>query len=148
MPLQAGQIYEPSDVPRRVGITQGTADISATSGTTEKALDALTISVVSGKTYTLRYLFHYTAATGSAGDGYLVRIRQGGLAGVQLTYTAADVVMSAGNVHTRVAEVDWVASSTGSQTFTCTIQRATGTGTCTTKGAASQPRQLTAYFVE
>jgi hypothetical protein len=152
---QAGDIYAPSDIPRRVGVTLGTADVSATSGTTEKTLDAVTISAVAGKTYSVRYTFHYTAATVTSGgttnmtnDGYLVRIRQGGLAGVQLTYAAADIVMAAGNVHTRYVEVDWVASVTGTQTFTTTIQRSTGSGTCIVKGAVSQPRKLEARFEE
>lgn len=145
---QAGEIYEPSAIPRRVGITQGTADLTATSGATEKVIDAVTVSVVAGKTYTLRYVFHYAWVTGSVGDGYFVRIRQGGLAGTQLTYAIADIVNVTGIVLTRIAEVDWVASSTGSQTFTTTVGRASGTGTCTIRGSASQPRQLTAQFVE
>jgi hypothetical protein len=145
---QAGDVYAPSEVPRKIGTTLGVADVTATVGTTEKTIDAITISGVIGKTYTVRYVFHYTAATGTAGDGYLVRIRQGGLAGVQLTYALADIVMAAGNVHTRVVEVEWVAAVTGTQTFTTTVQRATGAGTCTMKGAASQPRKLSVYFEE
>jgi hypothetical protein len=148
MPLQAGNIYQPSDVPRRVGVTLGVADLTATSGTTEKTVDAVTISAVAGKTYSVRYTFHYTMATGSIGDGYLMRIRQGGLAGVQLTYAQADITTIAGNVVTRYVETDWVAAVTGTQTFTTTIQRSTGTGTCTVKGAASQPRKLEARFEE
>jgi hypothetical protein len=145
---QAGDIYQPSSVPRRIGVTLGTADLTATSSTTEKTVDAVTISAVAGVTYSVRYTFHYTAATGAVGDGYLMRIRQGGLAGVQLTYAMADITMAAGNVLTRVVETDWVASVTGTQTFTTTIQRQAGTGTCTVKGAVSQPRKLEVRFEE
>lgn len=144
---QAGDIFAPSAIPRRVGLTQGIADLTATSGTTEKSVDAVTVSVVAGNTYTIRYLFHYTGTV--LNDTFLMRIRQGGLAGVQLTYSMADVTATSGGALTRYAEVDWVAASTGSQTFTTTIQRAgLATGTATVKGAASQPRKLEVRFEE
>jgi len=143
---QAGEIYSPSDIPRRVGVTLGTADLSATSGTTEKTVDATTVSVVSGKTYSVRYLFHYTGTVSA--DAFLMRIRQGGLAGVQLSYAMADVTITAGGALTGYVEVDWVASTTGSQTFTTTVQRAAGSGTLTVKGAVSQPRKLEVRFEE
>jgi hypothetical protein len=145
---QAGEIYEPSSIPRRVGITQGTADLSATVGTTEKTIDAITVSVVAGKTYSIRYLFHYAFATGGVGDAYYVRIRQGGLAGVQLTYGMADITIVAGGTLTRYVEVEWTASATGSQTFTTTVQRAGTAGTVAIRGAASQPRKLEVRYEE
>jgi hypothetical protein len=145
---QAGEIFQPSSVPRRVGVTLGISDLTPTSGATEKTVDAVTISAVAGVTYSVRYLFHYTAATGTAGDGYLMRIRIGGLAGVQLTYAQADITTIAGNVLTRYVEADWTATVTGTQTFTTTIARQTGAGTCTVKGAASQARKLEVRFEE
>lgn len=145
---QAGDIYAPSDIPRRVGVTLGTADLTATSGTTEKTIDAVTISAVAGKTYSVRYTFHYAYVTGAVGDAYYVRIRQGGLAGVQLTYAMADITITAGGTLTRYVEVDWTATVTGTQTFTTTVQRAGTGGTVALRGAVSQPRKLEVRFEE
>lgn len=142
---QAGDIADPGDIPGKIGTTLGTADLTATSAATEKTVDTLTVPVIAGRTYTIRYIFHYAWASGSTGDCYGMRIREGNASGAQLTYSNADIVNAAGAVHTRVAEVEWVAPTTGNQQFTTTIQRLSGSGTCIVRGAASQPRKLTVF---
>lgn len=131
----------------RTATTTATSDWgAATSGTTELATDVATGPVVAGRTYRLKYQFHYAGTV--AADRYFVRLREGnGTGGAQLTYHQA-VVHATGTPLPGVVELDWVCSSTNaSQSFTATYARASGTGTCTPRGASSQPRSLTLEYV-
>lgn len=132
----------------RVGDTVATADSSATnSGTNvELSVDTVTINAVSGRKYRLTWVFQYACSV--ANDRAFFRIREGsGTGGNQLTVgqfvaPVANTALSGGPII-----VDWTASSTGSQTFSGTIQRASGTGSVTRRAATSQPAYLTAEYV-
>ena len=126
--------------------TLGTTDMTATSGTTEKTTgtDTITVPVVTGRVYRISYVFNYVGSV--SGDGFLIRIKAGSTSGTQLTYFLADVTLTTA-VLTRVGWVEWTASTSGNQTFSTTVQRATGTGTCTGRGAASQPRTLSVEWL-
>lgn len=125
---------------RRIGTTTAVTDLTATSGTTEKVLDTITVSVVSGRTYRISYICHYIGSV--AADGYRIFLREGlTTAGTQLTYFSADCPIIT-MILSRTGWVDWTASATGSQSFAACAARATGTGTLTARGAASQPRIL------
>lgn len=122
--------------------TLGVADFTATSGTTEKLLDNITVSVVSGRKYKVRYTFHWQADTLNA--RYFVRLKEGlTTAGTQIGVVNMILLTPINTLVPGIAvEADWTASSTGSQSFTATIQQNSGAGTATVRGASSQQRIL------
>lgn len=141
----AGSPVNASDINTRLGTTEGTADIAAAAYTTETVLDTVTVSVVNGKRYQVRYFVPYNGTV--ANDRFLVRIRTGTTtAGTQLTYDTAEMHTTAG-VYCLVVIAEWTASSTGSQSFCATANRSAGTGNLTVKGAASQLRMLTVDLI-
>lgn len=150
MPVSAGDIIRAADMNKatdqRIATTSATSDGSASSGTTEALVDTVTFTAVSGYTYKLEAYF--PGAGSVALDRFLIRIREGnGTSGTQVTYwtlyasgtNAADVARPA---------TDWVSGTSGSQTFSVTMQRTSGTGTLTPKGSTTQPRTLTVSYVE
>lgn len=137
-PVLAADVNEALN--RRVGNFEGTSDLTATSGTTEKVLDTLTVTLKGSR----RYLISgYMPAVGSVtSDRFLIRIRAGTtIAGSQLTYARHNVPLL-NSVDTSSPQCDFVPPSDGSYSFCTTAQRDNGTGTYTAKGAASQPRYL------
>ncbi len=144
MPAAGDPIYA-SDVNTRVGTTEGTSDIAATSYSTEGVLDTVTISAVSGKRYKIQYFTPYQGSV--AADRFLVRIRTGTtIAGVQLTYDTAEI-HATGGVYDLIIIAEWTASATASQSFCATANRTAGSGNLTVKGASSQTRLLTVDVV-
>lgn len=114
-------------------------------GASETAIDQVTADLVSGRSYKVRWFVPYSSTTATGASSYLARIRQGsGTGGTQLSYTRLDTP-AATRVLTKYVEANFTASSTGSQTFTGTVQRDTGADTVNLKGATSQPRLLGVY---
>jgi hypothetical protein len=127
--------------------TLGTTDFTATSSTTEKVLDTITVTVSAGHKYQVRYVWAYQCDT--LNDRYFVRIREG------LT-TAGTQIAVVNQVHltpinTLVpglpTEAEWTASVTGSQSFCATIARNSGAGTATVRGFTSQQRILSVKWL-
>lgn len=145
MPSQlAGARIPASRINARIGTFEGTADITAAPYSTEAVMDTITVSVVNGERYRISYYFPHSGSI--AADRFLIRIRTGTTTGgAQLTYNTADIHSTSG-VYAIDVIVEWVASSTGSQSFCTTAQRA-GTGNLTPKGATSQLRLLTVDLV-
>ncbi len=140
-----GRIYA-SDINRRVGTTTATSNASATSSTTESVVDTVTVSVVSGRRYRIRSVFPHQHSVAS--DRFFILLREGTTtAGAQLAY-ATTFGHTTGQVDVVTPEVDWVASSTGSQSFCVCARRTVGTGTLTPIGGATQPRSLTVELAE
>lgn len=127
---------------KRIGQVKNVADDTATSGTTEKTIESVTLAVVNGYTYRLTWVVNWLGST--AGDKFLMRIR---VAGGQMTYNTAEVVTAATVVYQTHVSTDWTATSTGNVTFTGTATRNSGTGTLTPKGATSQPRILSVDYL-
>jgi hypothetical protein len=140
-----GRIYA-SDINRRIGTTTATTNGSATSSTTESVVDTITVSVVAGRRYRIKSVFPHNHSV--ANDRFFVLIREGTTtAGTQLTYDTT-YGHTTGQTDTVRPEVDWTASSTGSQSFCVTARRTVGTGTLTPVGSATQPRSLTVELAE
>lgn len=148
--MAAGDIIMAGDiakaVSRRIGTIPSTTDAAATSGTTESVVDTLTVSVVAGRRYRLQSYFPFTGTV--AADRFLLRLREGTTnSGVQITY-ATGVVAAVGAVLIETPEADWTAAATGTQSFSVTAARTTGTGTLTPKGSPGQPRILSLDYVD
>jgi hypothetical protein len=121
--------------------TTATTNSSATSGTTELAVDQVTISAVNGVTYRIRWWTQWQGSV--ANDRHFLLLRLGsGTGGTQLTFGTV-VVKDTAAAEIAVVEAEWTASSTASQTFTATMRRSSGTGTITANAAATAPRMLT-----
>lgn len=127
---------------RRVGTTEGTtAPGITTSGSTEVAVDQVTATVISGRKYTVTYRLKYTATVSA--DRFVVRIRSGsGTGGTELESVVWITPATLSSTLTQTIDIDWVASSTGSQTFTATVARVGGTGTLTVQGGTTGRRIL------
>lgn len=129
----------------RMATEVGDSDGSAVS-TTETVVDQVTFNGVSGYTYRLRYVFHYQGSV--ANDRFLVRIRFGSTtAGGQISYGTAIIFAAATVLSPVIVEAEYTAPSTGSLTFSTTVQRSSGTGTITPRGAGTQPRLFSADYV-
>jgi len=141
MTVYAGQVIAASDVNRRAGTTTATADSSATSGTTELSIDQVTASVVAGNKYTITWDTQWLGTV--AADVFFLILREGsGIAGTQLDFTTVKVGAATITTEAAILMVDYTATATGSQTFTATFRRSSGTGTLTAKAASTQPRTL------
>jgi hypothetical protein len=123
---------------RAVGSTFANSNASATSGTTELAIDQVTATLVNGRTYKIEWTLTWSGTV--TDDQFFVLLRLGsGIAGTQLTFRTVAIGRSFG-AHMRAY---YTASSSGSQTFTGSLRRSTGTGTMTATGSATQNRILT-----
>lgn len=137
----AGDIISASDVNRRVGTTPATTDSSATSGTTELSVDQVTANLTLGRKYVVTWDMNWLGTV--AADVFSLRIREGsGTGGAQLDLTSVKVQAATIPTEQAIVMVDYTASATGSQTFTASLQRISGTGTVTAKGSVTQPRTL------
>jgi hypothetical protein len=122
----------------RLTVTTATSAASATSSTTELAVDQVTKTLVSGKVYRVRWVLAWSGTVGT--DVFFVLLRSGsGTGGTQLTFRS--VLIS--SLFGATLETFFTAGSSGSQTFTGTVRRSSGTGTMTCSGSATQPRHLT-----
>lgn len=122
----------------RLTTTSATSAASATSGTTELAIDQVTASLVNGKVYRVVWNMNFGGSVN--GDVFFVLLRFGsGTGGTQITFRSVAIGSSFGT--DLVAY--FTAGSTGSQTITGTVRRSSGTGTMTVSGSATQPRFLT-----
>lgn len=132
----------------RITQTDATSNASPTSGTTELAVDQVTISAVNGYRYKITWNMSFTGSVVS--DTFLIRIRLGsGTGGSQLVYACPTIAVNSGNPATvrLILQTEWTASSTASQTFTGTVVRNSGTGTLTVTAATSALRTLSVDYV-
>lgn len=126
---------------RRIATTTGDTDGTSQSFAAEVAIENVVASVVAGRTYRVRYIFHTQTTT--TGNTLLTRVRAGTVAGTQITYTNA---VSLTTIQTFIIEADWTASVTGNQTFTATAIRTAGSTNSQFRGAVGQPRSLTVEY--
>lgn len=127
--------------------TLGTSDFTATSSTTEKVLDTITVNVVSGRKYQVRYV--WAGQCDTLNDRYFVRLREGTTTSGSQIGVVNHIFLTP--INTLVpgipVEAEWTAGSTGSQSFCATIQRNSGSGTATVRGATSQQRILSVKWL-
>jgi hypothetical protein len=137
-PVLAADINEALN--RRVGTFEGTSDLTATSGTTEKLCDVVTATLKGGRKYCVSVYFPGNGTV--AADRFLIRLRLGSTtAGTQVSY-ARYTVAALGNNDQVAFSYDYTPAADGSVSFCTTATRDAGTGTLTPKGAASQPRYI------
>lgn len=138
-PITAADINRATN--RRIGTTTRTSDTAASSGTTELQVDTVTGTVVSGRRYRLRWQALYTGTV--LADRFFFILREGsGTGGTQLAFTTVIIDASGTPTESLSLECDYTASSSGSQTWTASVRRNTGTGTMTAKGSATGPASL------
>jgi hypothetical protein len=141
MTVNGGDIIVTADVNRRVGTTTATSDSSATSSTTELSIDQVTASLISGRRYTITWDAPWLGTI--ANDNFFLILREGsGTGGTQLDFQTVKVQAATIPTETAFVQTDYTAAATGSQVFTGTARRSTGTGTLTAKGSSTQPRIL------
>jgi len=146
MTVFAGDIISASDVNRRIGTTTRVSDTAATSGTTELQVDTVTGILVSGRRYRLRWFCLFNGSV--AADNFFFILREGsGTAGTQLAFTT-ERIDTTGVTESKVLEVDYTAAASGSQTFTATFRRSSGTGTLTGKGSGTGPSSLIIEYTD
>lgn len=137
----AGDPIESVDVNRRVGTTTATSDSSATSGTTELSIDQVTATLVAGNRYTITWDVNWLGSV--AADFFFLLLREGsGIAGTQLDFLTVKVQAATIPTEHAILFTDYTAAASGSQTFTATFRRSSGTGTLTAKASSTQPRVL------
>lgn len=125
---------------RRIATLTGDTDITAASYASEAVVENVSASVVSGRTYRIRYITHAQAVTTT--NTLLTRIRAGasaGLSGVQITYR--NLVLPTG-IDSSIIEADYTASVTGTIFFQVTAARTAGSTNSQFRGSAGQPRSL------
>lgn len=130
----------------RIGTNIRTSD-SGTFTTTETLIDSVTVPLVSGRTYLIRW----TVAWGSsvAADTVFGRIRADSVAGTQLQILRVNIPATggAGTRWNGTIEAEYTATATGNKTFVGTGVRATGTGNINAKGDATFPIYLYVNYI-
>lgn len=127
---------------RRLGTLTPITDATSASYATETTVDTITVAVVSGRTYRVRWVAH---VLGAGTNLLYCRLRETNTSGTQLTYSQISV--STANMITFQVEADWTAGATGSQVFVGTGFRQSGATNSQFRGATSQPRSLTVEYV-
>ena len=122
--------------------TLGTTDLASNAYATETTVETITVPVVAGRKYRISYTIHMLASA----TGNLMYIRIKDNVG-QLTYVQHSPAAAGTFIETRFLYTEWTAGTTGSQTFTATVTRQSGTATTILKGAASQPRILSVEWL-
>jgi hypothetical protein len=139
MPAAGNTITAPAtDYSRRVGTNVNVTN-SSTFTTTETVTDTITVALVSGRKYAIRY--HGSWDSTVANDDVRARIREDSVAGTLLTSARLRVPVTNGEAWEHLY-VEYTAVSTGNKTFVVTGLRVGGTGTINRHGASSEPAYL------
>jgi hypothetical protein len=137
----AGDIIYASDVNRRLATTTAIVD-TGTVTTVETVAHSVTASLISGKTYTVRWVTGVLSDV--AGDSLFLRIREDSVSGTIKALVRADSRLTggAGTRWPAIVEAEYTAAATGDKTFVGTYVRATGTGNVKVASAATLPSYL------
>jgi hypothetical protein len=130
----------------RIGTVPRTSD-SSTTNTTEILVTSVTVPLVSGRTYQIRW--NPGIASSVSGDTAFCRIREDSVSGTQLQIMRGHMPVT-GGAGTRwpcPVEVEYTAVATGSKTFAATIARISGTGNVFVASSPTYPSYLTVDYV-
>jgi hypothetical protein len=131
----------------RIGTFTGDSDLAGAAYGTEANVDQVTVNVISGYTYRIKWVFQYAVQT-SGTNALTIKLKAGTAAsGNQLTYMTTGSFSNLTPSNPFTLEADWTASVTGSQTFSGTATRTTGSTNSQFKGATSMLRSLTVEYV-
>jgi hypothetical protein len=128
---------------QQIAITTRTSSVGTF--TVETLLDSVTASLVSGKTYRVRY---YVRLFSSVADGIArFRIREDSTSGTVLAITQLYTTVTINQSFPTYIEVLYTAVATGDKTFVATGIRQTGTGNLTAQAATDAPTYLYVEYV-
>lgn len=142
MPFGAGQIVYEDDLnnltPARIGHIALTSDGTALSGSTEAVQTTLTVDVVAGVEYEIRWFIHVSSAT--AADSYQVRVREGTTTAGNQFGMSQSYCPTTGTVgFENIGFAPWTAPTTGSQSFALCLARNGSAGTGQLRAASNRP---------
>lgn len=147
MPVLAGRTARLGRRPfERIATDAQTSD-SANIGATETVVQSVTASLVSGRTYRVRWFSGVNTDTNNA--QYNAILREDNLAG-----TARDVhrkrieVLGSSIGWWSTLEVHHTAGSTGNKTFVVTLQRVSGSGNVWREAGTNHPSRFYVDYVE
>lgn len=131
----------------RVGKNTRTAD-SGTFTTVEAAIDSVTVPLVSGRTYRVRWNVAWAGTL--AGDTVFTRLRENNVSGTQLNIIRSEIVATggAGTRWPATIEADYTAVATGNKTFVGTGIRTSGSGNINAHAGSYFPITMTVDYVE
>ena len=128
---------------QQIAITTRTSNVGTF--TVETLLDSVTASLVSGKTYRVRY---YVRLFSSVADGIArFRIHEDSISGTVLAITQLYTAVTVNQSFPTYIEVLYTAVATGDKTFVATGIRQTGTGNLTAQAATDAPTYLYVEYV-
>jgi hypothetical protein len=138
MPL-SGDFVIASDTVERVGSVLVTTS-SATFTTTELTLITGTFPVTAGKSYKISgYVFISSTVVG---DTVSVKVRQSTALGFQMQLNNVYIPTTGGAGWVASPQVEYTASTTGTESFFITAVRLAGTGTCQMQSGVNRPCAL------
>ena len=146
MAATAGSRAEAGRIPgERIATTVVTSD-SSTFTTSETLVVSVTASVVSGRTYRVRFIGRW--GTSVLNDWVRARLREDDATGTLLNFSAVELftVSSSGNQLMPI-EAEFTSSSTASKTFVVTGQRIGGTGNVRLDAESAGPAYLYVDFI-
>lgn len=129
-------------VSSRVATTPRTSNSAAV--TSETLIDSVTASLVSGRTYKVRWEAKLNSTVAS--DTAFFRIRENNLAGAQLQNTRV-LMGPTGTGYPAAVEAEYTAVATGDKTFVGTLARASGTGDVSVPASSSTPVYLYVDYI-
>ncbi|AXH89396.1 hypothetical protein AB0N38_26170 [Micromonospora aurantiaca] len=131
----------------RVGKNTRTAD-SGVFTTVEAAIDSVTVPLVSGRTYRVRWNVAWAGTL--AGDTVFTRLRENNVTGTQLNIIRSEIVATggAGTRWPATIEADYTAVATGNKTFVGTGIRTSGSGNINAHAGTDFPITMTVDYVE
>jgi hypothetical protein len=142
MGVTAGAVTVAAKMPgERIGTRVLVADTGAATGTTEEEAITITVSLVAGRTYRVKFVGHLNSTV--ATDDITARIYADSISGQELQIDRVDVAGSSTSGRKCIMEVEWVPTQTGPQTFVVTIVRSSGTGNGFVEAGLNRP----AYFI-
>jgi hypothetical protein len=139
----AGDPPDVADINRRAGTTLAVTNFGAAVAAVETVIDTVVASVISGRGYDVEWKMRYVA---TAGDTYVIRIREDSLAGVEVDSLVFVAQTSGGYTATAQCGMDWPSPITGNKTFVGTLQRLTGAGNMTPQGGSTFKRRLKVVY--
>lgn len=146
MPVLAGQVARVGRRPyERIATDRLEAD-SSTFTTTETLVQSVTASLVSGRTYRIRWVGCFNSTV--ADDVVLGQIREDSVSGTVLQTGRVSIPLASSSTGWHCyLEAYYTAGSTGSKTFVATGDRVAGTGTCHREASAARPTILYVQYI-
>jgi hypothetical protein len=109
----------------------------------EVLVDTITVSVVSGKNYSITYYGNYISDTNADIINY--KMRENNITGNELGSSDVGIPIATGRFYKGVLYGEYASGSTGSKTFVIGAIRRNGSGTCARYGTSAAPSYLVVH---